>query len=313
MSAVTFDEIAEGWVFSTLRLLRHRWERCRVLADTEARRKLCDRMLDRYYEVLTERRHELEEGGMGERTAELVLQKNQKGRYAGPLIYGHFQVMESLSPPDTYYLVDHSLPDLLVRERGPGSEVRRFSTIDEAKELAAQRSQLPVEETGQPKKGYTIMAKPAVKKTVFLTPVEKAKPAAKVAAPKAATERKPSASVRFRELIMEGKLTDDAIFAAVQKEFNLSDDKRSYVAWYRNDLTKQGKNPPAPIGGAPPKMTQAEKVAKMQAGKAAKKAPPAPSAPAAKKGKEKAPVAAVVAAKEVAAKEVGKSVSTKKR
>ena len=44
---------------------------------------------------------------------------------------------------------------------------------------------------------------------------------------------------------MEGKLTDDQIFAKVQKEFNLDDNKRSYVKWYRNDLNKKGMNPPA--------------------------------------------------------------------
>lgn len=58
--------------------------------------------------------------------------------------------------------------------------------------------------------------------------------------------RGPSAAARFQELIMEGKKTDDQIFAAVQKEFGLDDSKRSYVKWYRNYLTKQGKNPPAP-------------------------------------------------------------------
>ena len=61
--------------------------------------------------------------------------------------------------------------------------------------------------------------------------------------------KKLSASSRFQELIMEGELTDDAIFAKVQAEFGLSDDKRSYVQWYRKHLTKEGKNPP-PAKGA---------------------------------------------------------------
>lgn len=68
-----------------------------------------------------------------------------------------------------------------------------------------------------------------------------AKPA-KAAAPK---EKKETASAMFCELIMAGKLTDDQIFAQVQKKFGLSDDKRSYVKWYRNKLTKDGKKPPA--------------------------------------------------------------------
>lgn len=58
-------------------------------------------------------------------------------------------------------------------------------------------------------------------------------------------DRGPTAARRFQELIMEGKKTDDQIFAVVQKEFGLDDNKRSYVKWYRNYLTKQGQNPPA--------------------------------------------------------------------
>lgn len=72
-------------------------------------------------------------------------------------------------------------------------------------------------------------------------------------------ERGPSASGRFKELIMAGKQTDDEIFKTVQKEFNLSDDKRNYVAWYRNYLRKQGQNPPAPKGGEAVKVAPAAK------------------------------------------------------
>lgn len=79
---------------------------------------------------------------------------------------------------------------------------------------------------------------------------------AKTAAKKAGSQPKalkqareasgPTAATRFRELIMEGKLTDDQLFAKVQKEFGLGDEKRSYVAWYRNDLRKKGQKPPEP-------------------------------------------------------------------
>jgi len=48
----------------------------------------------------------------------------------------------------------------------------------------------------------------------------------------------------FKDLIMEGKHTDDQIFAKVQAAYNLDEKKRSYVKWYRNALTKEGKNPP---------------------------------------------------------------------
>jgi hypothetical protein len=54
-----------------------------------------------------------------------------------------------------------------------------------------------------------------------------------------------SAAGMFCELIMAGNLTDDKIFEKVQAKFGLSDDKRKYVAWYRNKLTKDGKKPPA--------------------------------------------------------------------
>lgn len=53
-----------------------------------------------------------------------------------------------------------------------------------------------------------------------------------------------SAASMFRELIMAGKQTDDQIFAAVKKKWGLDDNKRGYVAWYRNDLRKKGKKPP---------------------------------------------------------------------
>lgn len=62
--------------------------------------------------------------------------------------------------------------------------------------------------------------------------------------------REPTAASRFRELIKEGgktcKHSDDEIFAMVKKQFNLDDSKRSYVAWYRNDLKKRGETVPEP-------------------------------------------------------------------
>lgn len=76
---------------------------------------------------------------------------------------------------------------------------------------------------------------------------------AKVKAAKAAAKGKKkngtgapreSASALFKELIMDGKLTDDKIFDKVKAKFGLDDKKRSYVAWYRNALKKEGKKPP---------------------------------------------------------------------
>jgi hypothetical protein len=80
--------------------------------------------------------------------------------------------------------------------------------------------------------------KPAAKKPAG----KKEAPAAK--APKA--EKGETAAGMFRELIREGKLTDDQIFDKVQKKFGLGDDKRGYVKWYRNDLIKKGEKVPEP-------------------------------------------------------------------
>jgi len=76
------------------------------------------------------------------------------------------------------------------------------------------------------------------------------KPAKVAKDPAAPKVRKPSASSMFAELIMAGVLTDDQIFAQVQTAFGLSDDKKSYTKWYRNDLRKKGKNPPGPVVAA---------------------------------------------------------------
>ena len=74
-------------------------------------------------------------------------------------------------------------------------------------------------------------------------PTKAAEPKAE---PKAAVKKegkKPSAAQRFKDLIMEGKLTDKQIFLKVQSEFNLDDSKSGYVAWYRNWLKKNTDGP----------------------------------------------------------------------
>jgi len=70
-----------------------------------------------------------------------------------------------------------------------------------------------------------------------------AKPTA-VKADRAPRERGETAAKMFQDLIMEGKLTDEKIFEKVAAKYNLDDNKRSYVKWYRNYLTKRGQNPP---------------------------------------------------------------------
>ena len=105
-------------------------------------------------------------------------------------------------------------------------------------------------------------------KRTFVSADEAVKTATKPPKPakteKAAEDRPEKASDMFRRLIMEKdgrtglcKHTDDEIFAAVQQAFGLDDNKRSYVAWYRNDLRKREQNPPDPKGASP-----AEKPAK---------------------------------------------------
>lgn len=99
-----------------------------------------------------------------------------------------------------------------------------------------------------PKEEERIMA--AKKKTETKEKTEKTPKAEKAAKPvKNSGEKKTrsGAAATFRELIMAGNKTDDQIFAEVQKRHpDVGDDKRSYVAWYRNDLKKKGENPPAP-------------------------------------------------------------------
>lgn len=100
-----------------------------------------------------------------------------------------------------------------------------------------------------------VKAAPAAKTA---KPTAKAAPTKKSALAKTAkppketgTEKAPrdSAANMFRELIMAGELTDDKIFEKVQKKFGLEDKSRSHVGWYRNNLQRQGKNPPAPKQG----------------------------------------------------------------
>jgi hypothetical protein len=62
-----------------------------------------------------------------------------------------------------------------------------------------------------------------------------------VKAPAVKAEKKgPSAAQMFRDLIMAGNLSDAKIFEKVQAAHGLSDDKASYVAWYRKDMIKKG-------------------------------------------------------------------------
>lgn len=92
--------------------------------------------------------------------------------------------------------------------------------------------------------------KAPAKKSTAKKPAAKStkKPAAKKSTKKSpAKAKKPSASQMFQQLIMEQKLTDDEIFAAVQKQFGLDDKKRNYVGWYRAYLKREGKGEFKPV------------------------------------------------------------------
>lgn len=96
-------------------------------------------------------------------------------------------------------------------------------------------------DSNEPKAKVKAKAKAKAKKS----PAEKVKKEPKKRVSSSSGEYK-SAAAMFKELIMEGKFTDDEIFQQVQQEFGLDDNKRSYVKWYRNKLTKEGQNPPEP-------------------------------------------------------------------
>lgn len=91
-----------------------------------------------------------------------------------------------------------------------------------------------------------LLHEPTDEEIEMATKKVKAKAAKKDAKVRKATgEKRETAAALFCELIMAGNLTDDKIFAKVKDKFGLDDKKRSYVAWYRNKLTKDGKKPPA--------------------------------------------------------------------
>lgn len=89
------------------------------------------------------------------------------------------------------------------------------------------------------KKGDTSSGKPGKKATPGKA---KTNPKPEDKKPRA---RQETAARMFQDLIMEGKLSDEQIFAKVQAKFGLSDDKKWYTNWYRHYLRrKKGLNPP---------------------------------------------------------------------
>lgn len=91
-----------------------------------------------------------------------------------------------------------------------------------------------------------LLHEPTIEEIEMATKAKSVKAKKKAAKERKVTgEKRETAAALFQELIMAGTLTDDKIFAKVKDKFDLDDNKRSYVAWYRNKLTKDGKKPPA--------------------------------------------------------------------
>jgi hypothetical protein len=116
----------------------------------------------------------------------------------------------------------------------------------EDREMATTKHKARAAAAAAPKKKAVPKKAPVKKKAAAAKPAGQSpkRPAAKKNSTKSGGAYS-SAAQMFKALIMAGKLTDDEIFAAVQAEFSLDDKKRGYVKWYRNNLIKQGENPPA--------------------------------------------------------------------
>lgn len=276
---MTFSEATKDWILATPRIRRIFVERARALAETDAQREVLRKIWAAYQEDMRKAREERLMEGKDVEQQDFVLQKSVDDLYVGPLIHGRFQVMESVVPKGTYYLADHLQSDCVHREKlgGKDGDIRRFYTMKDAEDWAATVA-------GGASASTTTRVERVFGRRKETTMAKKAEAAAST---KDKAPRGPSASSRFKELIMgnataKKPLTDDEIFAKVAGEFGLDESKRSYVGWYRNDLRKKGENPPDPVGGEKPKASKEERVAKMQAGKAAKAAAKTTPAPAAK-------------------------------
>lgn len=143
-------------------------------------------------------------------SSDIILQTAGEGRYTGPLLHGRFQVLETILK-GRFMLADHQKGGLPVTEKG---EVIRYVSQEEAEDHAAQLA------TGK------APARP---------------PAHAGTDRKQASGGQETAAASFRRLILQGDLTDDQIFAEVQRLHGLAANRRSYVQWYRKDLIRKGQ------------------------------------------------------------------------
>lgn len=123
-----------------------------------------------------------------------------------------------------------------------GADLASLVTKIEDSEMASKKKLVDAKKAARDAMHAHGKAVKAEKATAAAKPVKVKEVAAKT--DKEPRTRGDTAGAMFQELIMAGKLKDDDIFAKVKEKYGLDDKKRSYVAWYRNKLKKDGKNPP---------------------------------------------------------------------
>lgn len=126
---MNFRDTADMWQFCGSRILIYKWERLRVLAETEAEHDILNRIEEKLIEEL---RKDASQGG-----DYMIVQTAGADRYASPVIGGRWQVLESFIK-GTFYVCDHKLDDLLVRMGGKTGDVQRFPSIAAAENYIAQ-------------------------------------------------------------------------------------------------------------------------------------------------------------------------------
>jgi len=168
------------------------------------------------------------DGPWGSTVDQIILQKTFTDRYCSELISGRFQIMESILK-GRYLVVDHtkfsSDPKKdwqAILRKGPQKgdglpDTLDFSSVEEA------RSHIDQLVTGKTKAVPPVQPPTPKQVEAPLTALQRASP----------TGRRSMASV-CRQLIQEGKLTDDQIHATVVKEFPSF--RRTSVDWYRKEL-----------------------------------------------------------------------------
>lgn len=155
-----FKEYMEGWIFCCYRPLLYKWERARAIAKDDAELLQLTRVEDKLRQEFSREMHLMSRLPPGEVDA-LVTQSNGT-HYAGALIDGRFQVMESFIGSN-YYIVDHQRDDLCVRVLGPASDVRRFQSVAEAEAFINPTKEQPE----VPKKPIVVtVPDPVLKKAV---------------------------------------------------------------------------------------------------------------------------------------------------